>query len=44
MDEAVCIPLSNNTIGKSMNSTIFPPVTGKIVEQNGLFNLGIDVI
>ena len=41
LDEAVCISLSTNTLGKGMNPTILPPAMGKIIGQIGLFSFGM---
>ena len=42
LDEAVCISLSANALGKGMNSTILPPpAMSKILGHTGFFSLDI---
>ena len=41
LDESACISHSANILGKAMNSTTLPPTMNKIVEQIGLFKLGM---
>ena len=41
LSQAISISHSTNTVEKGMNSNILPPAMGKIVEQTGLFNLGM---
>ena len=42
LNEAVCVSHFSNTLGKSMNPTIFSPAMCKIVGQTGFFILGMD--
>ena len=39
LDEAVCISLWANALGKGINLSLLPPAMGKIVGLTGLFSL-----
>ena len=41
LEEVVCVSRSDNTHRKGMNPIILPPAMDEIVEQTGLFKLGM---
>ena len=43
LDVVVCISHSTNALEKGMHPTILPPAMGEILEQTGLFNLGMPI-